>query len=87
MTRFLARLGEIEAVQFTGDNLTEIVETLGVDIDQPIDPDESVAELVLETPVGDMTAWVGDWVIKTVAGELVPCNDRVFHATYQPAGT
>jgi hypothetical protein len=27
----------------------------------------------------------GDWIIKGVKGELYPCRDDIFQATYEPA--
>lgn len=42
--------------------------------------------LVIRTLEGDMTAAIGDWVIKGVAGEHYPCRNDIFLATYEPAG-
>jgi hypothetical protein len=33
----------------------------------------------------EMRASVGDWIIKGVAGEIYPCRDDIFLATYEPA--
>ena len=38
----------------------------------------------IETLEGTMTASLGDWIIKGVAGEFYPCKDSVFRATYEP---
>ncbi len=40
--------------------------------------------LVVETLEGTMTASLGDWVIKGVAGEFYPCKPEIFDATYEP---
>lgn len=32
---------------------------------------------------GEMVAQPGDWIIQGVAGEIYPCNDAIFQATYQ----
>ena len=40
--------------------------------------------LVIQTPEGDMTARLGDWIIKGVEGEFYPCMPGVFAATYDP---
>jgi hypothetical protein len=39
----------------------------------------------LEVPTfeGTMTANVGDWIIRGVAGELYPCKPDIFAATYE----
>lgn len=38
---------------------------------------------VIRTLEGDMKAEPGDWIIKGVAGELYPCKDEIFRATYE----
>jgi hypothetical protein len=38
--------------------------------------------IITETLEGDMRANPGDWVIKGVKGELYPCKDDIFRATY-----
>ena len=32
---------------------------------------------------GDVTAHDGDWIIRGVAGELYPCKNDIFEATYE----
>jgi hypothetical protein len=41
--------------------------------------------IYITTLEGDMRVDVGDWVIQGVAGELYPCKDAIFQATYQEA--
>ena len=41
--------------------------------------------LDIQTLEGTMRANVGDWVIRGVKGELYPCKDDIFVATYDPA--
>jgi hypothetical protein len=31
---------------------------------------------------GVLTAWPGDWIIKSVNGEMYPCRPDIFDATY-----
>jgi hypothetical protein len=38
--------------------------------------------IVIATLEGDMRANPGDWIIKGVKGELYPCRDDIFRATY-----
>lgn len=38
----------------------------------------------IETLEGTMRAYVGDWIIRGVKGELYPCKPDVFAATYEP---
>lgn len=41
---------------------------------------------VIDIPTleGTMRAYVGDWIIRGVAGEFYPCRDDIFTATYEP---
>ena len=38
--------------------------------------------LVIKTLEGDMTADVGDYIIRGVNGEFYPCKPDIFHKTY-----
>lgn len=38
----------------------------------------------ISTLEGDMSASVGDWIIRGVHGEFYPCKPQVFAATYEP---
>jgi hypothetical protein len=84
----------IEAVQWTGDNLREVIRfTNG-------DPEtrtmhagmkwEEYADLVardglkIYTLEGKMNADVGDWIIRGVNGEHYPCKPDIFAKTYEP---
>jgi len=68
----------IEAVQWTGKNKREIANFMQGCISQG-------GSLFISTLEGQMTASVGDWVIKGVKGELYPCKDEIFRMTYEPA--
>ena len=37
----------------------------------------------IPTLEGTMTATVGDWIIKGVAGEFYPCKPDIFEKTYE----
>lgn len=39
--------------------------------------------LVIETLEGDMTASLGDWIIRGVEGEFYPCKPDIFEKTYE----
>jgi hypothetical protein len=41
--------------------------------------------LEIETLEGTMRAQPGDWIITGVKGEIYPCKDDIFRATYEPA--
>ena len=81
----------IEAVQFLGENVKEIVDFCGDNIDlYPLDLDTVdlnkvlyVKEAKIMTLEGVMTASVGDYIIKGVNGEFYPCKPDIFHKTYE----
>ncbi len=39
--------------------------------------------ILIGTLEGEMTARVGDWIIKGVKGEFYPCKPDIFEATYE----
>jgi len=39
--------------------------------------------IVIRTLEGDMSASVGDWIIRGVQGEFYPCKPDIFEATYE----
>lgn len=42
--------------------------------------------VVIKTLEGEMTASIGDWIIRGVVGELYPCRADIFEATYEAVG-
>lgn len=75
----------IEAVQFDGKNCFEILKFM--DRASNIwDGDLLPCDIpVIHTLEGDLTASVGDWIIKGIKGEFYPCKPDIFEATYEPA--
>ena len=85
----------IQAVQWTGENLREVISFT----DGPPDARSTHASMKWEeycdlvksdglkiyTLEGKMSADVGDWIIKGVKGEHYPCKPDVFELTYEPA--
>lgn len=93
MTRYRKKPVEIEAVQFTGDNIEEIAEFMGiplaglqVSVDAVLRMDGNYGEnthIHIPTLEGTMTANCGDWIIKGVKGEFYPCKPDIFDETYE----
>jgi hypothetical protein len=83
MPRFRKIPVVIEAVRFTGDNVSAIADFTGYEPDFGRDAYHDA--LVIETLEGDMSASVGDWIIRGVKGELYPCKPDVFELTYEAA--
>lgn len=83
----------IEAVQWTGDNLRQIItftdgppETRTAHAGMMWDQYEALVAaegLQIFTLEGSMRAAVGDWIIKGVKGEFYPCKPDIFAATYE----
>ena len=80
--RYKAKPCEIEAVQWTGHNLEEIMQ-FTLDKDNVHIKD---GELVVSTLEGDLKASVGDYIIKGLRGEYYPCKPDVFCKKYEPCG-
>ena len=67
----------IEAIQWNGENLSEIVEfTRG-----KVKNHELV--LIIPTLKGGMYASLSDYIIKGVNGEFYPCKPNIFAKTYE----
>jgi len=43
------------------------------------------AWVTIDTLEGRMRCEIGDWLIKGIKGELYPCKNDIFEATYEPA--
>lgn len=69
----------IEAVQWQGDNLHELIAFIG----EHLRTDAS--GLIINTLEGQMFASPGDWIIKGVQGEFYPCKPDIFQQTYEQA--
>lgn len=76
--KFRTKPCEIEAVQWTGENLTEILRFTNT---QNIDITSGVP--VIKTLEGDMKANVGDYIIRGLRGEYYPCKPDVFQKKYE----
>ena len=81
----------IEAVQWTGDNLLEVITFTGQHESAArwswpeYDKVVALEGLKIFTLEGPLMASVGDWIIKGVKGEFYPCKPDIFEATYAPA--
>lgn len=77
----------IEAVQWKGDNVAEILEFVNHnDIRVTSCESEGVQkeELYINTLEGTMHASENDWIIKGAHGEFYPCKPDIFEETYEP---
>lgn len=80
MAKYRKKPVVIEAVRWTGKNFDEVAE-LGDDVFVSYGTEN--AHLEIKTLEGRMTASLGDWVIRGIKGEVYPCKDDIFRATYE----
>lgn len=75
----------IEAIQWDGTNQGEIADFMEVIIRTKTSPEEGnpSGKITIETLEGDMTASVGDFIIKGINGEFYPCKPDIFEKTYE----
>lgn len=76
--RYKTRPCEIEAIQWTGKNIIEILDwgqgkILWNDVD----------DLFIDTLEGRMKADINDYIIKGLRGEFYPCKPDVFEKKYE----
>ena len=68
---------KVEAIQWTGHNLAEIIRFTG-----PHGSKVAKEGLKIFTLEGPLTASIGDWIIRGVSGEFYPCKPDIFDKTY-----
>lgn len=78
MTRYKTKPCEIEAIQWTGKNIIELLDwgqgkILWNDVD----------DLFIDTLEGRMKANINDYIIKGLRGEFYPCKPDVFEKKYE----
>lgn len=78
MARYKTKPCEIEALQYTGNNIIEILDwgqgkILWNDVD----------DLFVDTLEGRMKANINDYIIKGLRGEYYPCKPDVFEKKYE----
>lgn len=85
--RFRAKPNEVEAVQWTGDNLAEIWDAFTAGNIYGPTVDWNPGTLIIDTldgkPEGKIDAVPGDWIIRDAHGSVYPCKSDVFEATYE----
>lgn len=72
----------IDAVRWDG-KLTTVEPLLAGSSNPSVEQDLGDPALLIPTLEGTMRAEVGDWIIRGVKGELYPCKDDIFRATYE----
>ena len=78
MARYKTKPCEIEAIQWTGKNIIELL-----DWGQGTILWNDVDDLFIDTLEGRMKANINDYIIKGLKGELYPCKPDVFEKKYK----
>ena len=83
--KFRKKPVEIDAVQFSGGNFSEVMDSFPEAKNwSGYLTEEKMWCLEIPTLEGTMTAQDGDWIIKGVKGEHYPCKPDIFEQTYDP---
>ena len=91
MTKYRKKPVIIEAIQWNGNNLKEIIDFTGFHPSAEKWDWERYERVVqaqglkIFTLEGNMMADIGDWIIKGVRGEFYPCKPDIFNETYEAA--
>lgn len=82
MTKYRKKPVVIEAIQYTGDNATEIANwTKQLSSERYIE--DGGDYLLIQTLEGTMKAIPGDFIIKGIKNEFYPCKPDIFEQTYE----
>lgn len=88
-TKFRKKPVVIEAIQWTGKNLLDVIRHTGLNPSATHFKWEEYEDIVrmnglkIFTLEGKMSAQIGDWIIKGVKGECYPCKPEIFEMTYE----
>lgn len=75
----------IEAMQLTSDFPEDLIIWMGDSYLSHGHKDDETILLTCKTNHGQATAYRGDWIIKTAAGEFYPCRNDEFVKNYHEA--
>lgn len=81
--KFRKKPVEIEAIQWNGGNYEQMKDFITVDFKYRGNIVTGETTLIIPTLEGDMTANIGDYIIKGVNGEFYPCKPDIFEKTYE----
>lgn len=84
MTQYRKKPVVVNAHRFDGlDSGAEILEWIGLNSGRASLSCGDEPKLVIRTLEGNMTAILGDWIIRGTAGEFYPCKPQIFDAIYE----
>lgn len=90
MQKFRKKPIEVEAVQWTGENTSDVIDWVLATGSRSARWHEAEKfqkggreHIAIDTLEGTMRAEFGDWIIRGVQGEHYPCKPDIFAATYE----
>ena len=87
MSKYRKKPVEVEAVQFTRKNISEVMKFTNYQVEIAIHrPVIGKMTGIIQTLEGDMNLNENDWIIKGVKGEFYPCKPDIFEKTYEKVG-
>lgn len=80
MAKYIKKPVTVEAVQWTGRNMLELIHFTA---SQCNFTNAGNVSIIIPTLEGDMGAKDGDYIIRGVEGEFYPCRKEIFEKTYE----
>jgi len=85
MAKYRNKPVTVEAVQWTGKNVSEMLAFAGTAVHDIYQVPGGTYSMIINTPAGKTHVSVGDYIIKCVEdGRVYPCNPDVFEKNYEP---
>ncbi|RMI79777.1 hypothetical protein ABNB56_07210 [Streptococcus iniae] len=81
MKKYRKKPIEVDAIQWTGENIDEMCLFLGSN-NLTIERSPTKNHLYFWTSQGMALAKKGDYIIKEIDGEFYPCKEKIFSKTY-----
>ena len=81
MARYVKKPIPITAIQWTGENMVELVEFTNGRC--AFSYSGGGFSITIPTLEGNMGANVGDYIVRGVEGEFYPCRQDIFEKTYE----
>ena len=87
MSKFIKKPVEIEAIQWTGENIDELLAFANTG-SMPLwgrnfQINKMKKEVQINTLEGEMIGRINNWIIRGVKGEFYPCKPDIFDETYE----
>ena len=86
MPKFTKKPVEIEAIQWTGENINELIDFSKTGPTPLWGEDFQInkrkREVEINTLEGRMIGKLNDWIIRGIKGEFYPCKPDIFNETY-----